>query len=826
MKTLITLLLLLCVNFSFAQNLSLHPIRSINPNDTDYTDLAALKTAIGNSRIVLLGEPNHDYGNVFQAKTRVVKYLHEELGFELLAFESGFYDLKKASEDIAAGKDVNTAIASSVFPIWVQYKEFQPLMSYINQNKKTLKLIGFDSQFSGEYAFETLHDDIMALVAHGKGEKPRKNADVTLDGILEYWQDVVENMAGEYGLPPEFNATVFKLAHNKIRKAMIPANGIMTDKVEFMLRVMDNIEQMADDYHTNKTAEKTEQTWRPKDSNVRDRLMGENLIFWAKKFPTKKIIVWGATGHFANEVNQLEQDELKEFIPMGQHVKKTLGNEQVYCLAFTGLDIDTTFANTPKTIEYQWSTANDSLGFVDIKTNQWAYYSSAIGPVEEPVNGNWAKVVDGWFYVGKLLRSTHYELELESTPEILTEELVKADKRFAKTSPNPNLTHTSVYRTQTPTTATSISVTGIITDASTKSGIPYVNIGISRTYTGTSSNVNGNYTLHLKPDNLKDSVRISYIGYAPVCLSVKDFIKQKNIALNPVALAINEVVIRAKQPTAVEIMKKAIKAIPKNYNQEGFTQTRYARIHMFNNPDTVYGLIDQCYDDYDKDGFQKIPLFPIRYQGFFEFKKGRFLRTDSTFNPTTGYKSLRKYSPTHSGYSDFIDKRNNNFLNKSNLHGYRFQYNGIREENGNRFYVISFECKRPRLRNSTILYAINFNGEIHINTVDYAILSIESTAIKSKEDEIRVLNKLIPNYKVKKDLNEIWLSKENCYYKKSGNYYYLDRIVSKNTFNEYDFEIYGGPVIPGKRERQNGVYELSNVPPYNPEDWKDFPITD
>ena len=824
MKTLITALILACSSCVFSQDLTLQTIRSINPTNTDYSDLAGLKTAIGNAQMVLLGEPSHNYGNVFEAKTRVVQYLHQELGFEILAFESGFYDQKKTNDDIAAGKDVKAALASSIFSIWTQTNEFQPLMNYIEQHKKTINLVGFDSRFSGEYVFETLHDDLMDLVKLGKKEKTKKNSDVTLEGILEYWEDVVENMAGAYALPPEFNATVFNIAHNKIKNAITPVDGTMNDKAEFMLRVMDNIEKMVDDYHTNKTSEKIKETWRAKDNNVRDRLMAENLIYWAKKFPHKKIMVWAATAHLANAVSELEHEELKEFAPMGFHLKKALGNEQVYCLAFTGLDTNTAFANTPKTIEYQWLSGNDSIGFVDVKTNPSVYYSNAIGPIEEPINGIWSKVVDGWFFVGKFKKSTPYTIEFVSEPDLVAEELEKELKNPVRTSPNVALTSTSVYRANLSENPGILTVSGQVTDASTKQGIPYVNLGISRTYTGTSSNTDGYYVLKLQPGNLKDSVRISYLGFEPKCVSVTDLMKQKNISLKPVGLGIKEVVISAKRPTALEIMKKAINAIPTNYNQHGFTQTRYSRIYIYNDRDTIYGMLDQCYDDYDKDGFQKVPLFPIRYQGFLEFKKGRWLRTDSTFRPITNYKNTQTYKPTGSGYSDFIDKRNNNFLNKSLLQKYRFQYNGVRNENGNQFYVITFECKQPRLRNSTILYAVNFNGEIHINTSDYAILGIESTAIKSKEDAIHVLNKLVPNYKTGKDLNDVWFSKENCYYKKVGNYYYLDRIISKDTFDDYDFEIYGGKITEGERARQHGTYKIEVNQPYKAEDWQDFSI--
>ena len=64
------------------------PIRSVDPSDTDFSDLAPLKSAIGDSRIVMLGEQTHGDGTTFLAKTRLIQFLHQEMGFDVIAFRS------------------------------------------------------------------------------------------------------------------------------------------------------------------------------------------------------------------------------------------------------------------------------------------------------------------------------------------------------------------------------------------------------------------------------------------------------------------------------------------------------------------------------------------------------------------------------------------------------------------------------------------------------------------------------------------------------------------------------------------------------------------
>ena len=58
----------------------------------------------------MLGEHPYDDGTTFVAKTRLVRFLHEQMGFNVLAFESGLYDCPKGygSRRPSAQNDVAT----------------------------------------------------------------------------------------------------------------------------------------------------------------------------------------------------------------------------------------------------------------------------------------------------------------------------------------------------------------------------------------------------------------------------------------------------------------------------------------------------------------------------------------------------------------------------------------------------------------------------------------------------------------------------------------------------------------------------------------------
>lgn len=401
------------------------PVRSIDAEDTDFSDLEPLRRVIGNRRIVMLGEATHGDGAAFAAKVHLIKFLHERLDFDLLALEAGFYDVRRAWAALRAGEDPLATMRASVFVEWAEAPQVQPLWRYVVDRLKTnrpLELAGFDLQFTGGVSRKYFVKDLNDYLAKA-GVLP--GAAPLVARVSDPLNRLMEDLGSFHDIRLEDRASI-RTAMDELVRALErigPLSGPDAAERAYWIQLLKSSAVMLelgwsiDLYMLGK---------RPVDVgvfNLRDRQMAENLVWLANEaHPARKIIVWSATGHIMrNRAAFGNEDE--PMISMGDRIEKALGPE-VYTLGFTAYRGRWGSVAMPRPLEVEAAPENgleDLLFKAGFEFAWLDFRNPGAGGLwlREPLSGrllgheprtlDWTQIVDGVFFIREMFPGARIE---------------------------------------------------------------------------------------------------------------------------------------------------------------------------------------------------------------------------------------------------------------------------------------------------------------------------------------------------------------------------------------------------------------------------------
>ncbi|TYZ12647.1 hypothetical protein FY528_04960 [Hymenobacter lutimineralis] len=696
-----------------------HPVRSISPADTNFRDLAFLKKEIGDARVVFLGEPTHGEGNVFEAKTRLVRYLQQQ-GFGTIAFESGFYEVARAQQAIEAGQDPAACLSKSVFPIWTQSREFQSLISLVGTSR--LKIAGFDPQLSGEYG-EELVEDLQAFLGSSKQVQ---------DVPFDYLEEVVASMGHFYTFPPTHQYALFNMAIGKVSKQVrqvAAADPRRRARAEFWLQTLTSLNALARDYAQNDTGAKGPQEFKAQDSNLRDRLMADNLLWYLRQHPTEKVICWGAAPHFAGRLTSLQNPELQAFRPMGGLVKASLPMGQVYLLgtATAGGKYGNVHrphqevpVPAPGGLEAQLAALGPEYLFVPMR--QPTLESTTASLFEyQPVAGNWTQVFDGLLF----LRTVR--------PPVLVGQplpLTRGDSvRFTKTGRGTLAMDARRVRMRAAGTGLAGGrLCGVVLDQKTQTAVPFASVYLKQQEIGLITNIKGEF--ELPQPTTPDSLVVTSLGFGrqAVAVPAQPYL---TVLLPPYTYSLAEVTIKGESMDARTIMARVLQRLPQNYTQQDYNANVYARASSTNFDSLLYD-VDYFSSFYDPQGYRSVGEATSRLE-------------EVKWNKEPGKGNVwTEYHFAHSGYftnfHDLVDK--NPLFQARTLKSYTYSLSGVIQEQGRDLLVIDFAARKNSYRTTGDYFDQGYSGKLYVNRADYAVTRCE---VEWQRDTV-LLNSLTHKY--------------------------------------------------------------------------------
>lgn len=274
-------------------------IRSLTSEN--FSDLQCLKQYLANKSLVQLGESSHGTKQYSQIKVRLIKFLHEEMGFDVIAFESGFFECFYTYENISGFTETEAMKNSIYYGVWGT-PDVKELFTYIMSTQTTnhpLIFAGFDNFHTSKnksilkrpsYLF-----DVISKIDIQYANKIRTFDSLTTVQLINF-QSSYFNQYQDSILSTYLQVVSFINLH---KDSLI---SYYTNNPTYPLIVRQSITSTLTDINYLLEYYAGDEI---KSSTIRDSSMAANVSFLKEiLYPQKKIILWAHNYHIANSAFQ------------------------------------------------------------------------------------------------------------------------------------------------------------------------------------------------------------------------------------------------------------------------------------------------------------------------------------------------------------------------------------------------------------------------------------------------------------------------------------------------------------------------------------------
>jgi erythromycin esterase len=286
------------------------PFKSADPY-AGHEELLPLKEMVGGRRIVALGEATHGTGEFFKMKHRLIRFLAEEMGFNVFAIEANMPEARLVNRYVTTGEgDPKKALAGLYFWTW-NTQEVLDMIEWMREYNKSgkghIEFYGFDMQYPKvamqsvtEFVKKADPNFVKPLTAHFKQAedifqkyiKSRGGGDVSVNDLIKGHEAVV---------------TVYE--HLKAKRE-IYLKRFSEEEVDWAIQ------------DANVASQALEARIPGPGRRSRDRSMAENIAWISDHTPEgTKIVTWAHNGHVSRY--------LPGFKAMGYYLDQKYGNDMI-----------------------------------------------------------------------------------------------------------------------------------------------------------------------------------------------------------------------------------------------------------------------------------------------------------------------------------------------------------------------------------------------------------------------------------------------------------------------------------------------------------------